>query len=116
MPSHPREQARGWRAQPLLIPISAVSAAVSTTTTAKISLNHGLCFIDSQSSPVELRAIKRRNCLVGTLFLSHHHKAKPLGSTCIAIRDDTYRLDNTARLKHTGDIAFCRLKRQISNK
>jgi hypothetical protein len=98
-----------------LVPIPPVAAAAVARSSAKISSDHRLGFINSQGSTLKLRAIHLGYGLV-CILLSQFDKGEALRSARISISDKSHRVERTKLFKRSTDIVFCRLKRQISNK
>jgi len=96
-----------------LVPVASATAAIAAT--AEVSFDHRFRYVDRQGAATELGSIQLSDRLV-SLFLAHGYETEALGTARISIRDDLNRFYSSELLKCSSDIAFCRLKRQISNK
>src|SRR5690349_10216651 len=94
--------------------ISTAAITATAAATAKVSLDHGLGFINGQHSSVQLGTAELSNRLVRAV--RHCHEPKAFGSACFAVRDDGDRFNRAVLCKCIIEIVFRRLERQISNK
>jgi hypothetical protein len=93
----------------------AVPLRSATVSAAEVSAHHRPGFIDGQYPAVELRAVQGGDGLIGAFF-RHGDESEAFGASGVPLGDDADRFHSSTLLERARDIAFRRLKRQISNK
>jgi hypothetical protein len=92
----------------------AIASAVASSVATGVFFDHRPCLIDGQVTASQFRTIECIDGFVRIGSVGHLNKAKAFRSTRISVRNDADGFHGTKPRERLRDIAFCRLKRQIS--